>query len=237
MQEATTETNNNFGHCCYIRRLSIVKIILALICMFFIQAPISSAFVEQRTISEINLSISYPLVYTDNAESQELINSDIANFVYDIKDRYDSGDYYSANMKYDTTYEDNNVVSIVLKTYVVRYPGAAHGMSWNSGLVYNKITGERIPLSNYVHIKSPEQIQQNLSNGVLSAYNENMTRNYFFRETVWSVKKISQNYILAGNGTIYLLYPPYSIGPYSSGTIRVKFTPTAIDYLERGYKK
>lgn len=204
--------------------------------MLFIQAPLSYAFVEQKTINESSLSISYPLVYTNNAKNQELINSDIANFVYDIKSNYDSGVYYSANMNYATTYEDNNVISILLKTYVVRYPGAAHGMSWNTGLVYNKLTGERIPLSNYIHIKSPEQIQKNLLDGVLSAYSENMIKNYFFRENGWFVKKISHSYILDGNGIIYLLYPPYNIGPYSAGTIKVKFTAKAIDYFERSYQ-
>lgn len=154
-----------------------------------------------------------------------------------MKNEYDSGACYSANMKYDTTYEDDTVISIVLKNDIVRYPGTAHGFSWCTGLVYNKFTGERIPLSNYIHIKSPEQIQQNLLNGVLSAYNANMTRNYFFRKNGWSVKKISYNYILGGSGVIYLLYPPYSIGPYSSGTIRVKFTAKAIDYFERMYKE
>lgn len=218
------------------KRTQLITSFILILFTMFIQLPISYASVEQKDIKGVNLSISYPLIYLDNAESQELINSDIANLVYGMKNDYDSGEYYSAHMKYEITYEDNNVISIVIKNYAVRYPGAAHGFSWDTGLVYSKLDGEKIPLSNYVHIKSPEQIQHNLLDGVLSAYNENMTRNYFFKDTSWSVKKISNNYILGGNGIIYLLYSPYSIGPYSAGTIRVKFTPQAIDYFERSYK-
>ena len=211
------------------------KVLIALLLATFIQLPMSYASVEQKELKEINLSISYPLIYLNNAESQDHINSDIASFVYNMKNEYDSGGYYSAYMKNEITYEDNDVISIVLHNYTVRSPGAAHGFSWDTGLVYSKLTGERIPLSNYVNINSPEQLQRNLLDGVLSAHSADMKRNYFFRDDSWAVKKVSNNYILGGNGIIYLLYAPYNIGPYSAGTIRVKFTPQAIDYFKRTY--
>ena len=45
--------------------------------------------------------------------------------------------------------KDAQVVSILLTTYHY-HAGNAHGMYNTKGLVYNKITGQRIPLYNYI---------------------------------------------------------------------------------------
>lgn len=194
---------------------------------------IANAYVESGTISENQLKIEYPLVYTDNTSSQNTINSDIANIVYEMKQNYDNGQYYSANMRYEVTYEDSDVISILLHNYAVKSPGAAHGSVWYTGLVYNKHTGNRISLENYVNIQSADQIQYGLLDNILYSYNANGQRNFFYQQTGWSVKYISQNYILSGYGRVDLIYQPYSIGPFAFGPYRVIFTPKAIDYFNR----
>lgn len=193
----------------------------------------ANAYVESGSISEMQLKMVYPLVYTDNASSQQSINSDIANIVYDMKQTYDAGKYYSAGMSYEVTYEDANVISILLHSDAYANIGAVHGMNWDTGLVYDKNTGNRIPRAYYVNIAAPDQIQYGLLGNILTAYNWDMKQNYFYEQPGWKVKSISDNYILGGNGVVYLIYQPYSIGPYIAGPIKVKFTPKAIDYFSR----
>lgn len=193
----------------------------------------ASAYVVAGSIDETNLHLTYPLVYTDDQSSQEAINSDIADLVYDVKQQYDDGTYYSAAMKYEVTYEDNDVISLLIHDSIVRSPGAAHGSNQDTGLVYDKHTGARIPLSNYVTIASPEQMQSALEDGVLKAYSWNGARNYYFTDHGWNVKEISSNYILTGNGNLYLIYQPYEMGPFAAGAVKIEFLPSAIDYFSR----
>lgn len=181
----------------------------------------------------VQLNMTYPLVYTKNAIGQKEINTDLANIIYDMKGKYDSGKYYSAKMDYEVTCENDDIISLGLKTYVVQYPGAVHSFSAYTGLVYNKNTGERIPLNEYVTIKSAKQIQGALMDGVISSHNWDMQRNCFFREDMFKVKKVSSNYVLGSDGSVYLIYQPYSIGPFAFGPYKVRFSPTAIDYFNR----
>lgn len=193
----------------------------------------TNAYVESGSISEMQLKMVYPLVYTDNASSQQSINSDIANIVYNMKQTYDAGKYYAAGMSYEVTYEDENVISILLHSGADIYIGAAHGMIWDTGLVYDKNTGNRIPRAYYVNIAAPDQIQYGLIGHILTAYSRDMKPNHFYEQAGWEVKSISDNYILGGNGIVYLIYQPYIIGPFGAGPIKVEFTPKAIDYFSR----
>ena len=101
--------------------------------------------------SDVNLDLKYPLVYTDHAYAQRAINTDIANYLLVAKDMFYNQHIYQVSQNYKVTYEDSQVVSILLTTYYY-YTGAAHGMYNTRGLVYNKVTGQRIPLYNYIKI-------------------------------------------------------------------------------------
>ncbi|AXL21249.1 hypothetical protein [Megasphaera stantonii] len=192
------------------------------------------ANVQTGTFSAQNLNLVYPLVYVENHEAQSKINKDLAKIIYDIKSKYDTGKYYLAQMHYEVTYEDKDLVSILIKTHIVWNRGAAHGSVGDIGRVYNKNSGERIPLYNFVKIRDAKQIQSNLIDGVLSAYDCDFKNNvYYFRQKEWEVDTVSTNYILMGNGELSIIYPTYSIGPFSAGPIKVKFDKNAIDYFNR----
>ena len=90
--------------------------------------------------SDANLDLKYPLVYTDSAYAQQAINTDIANYVLQAKDMYYNKHVYQVAQSYKVTYEDSQVVSILLTTYYYN-AGAVHGMYKTKGLVYDKITG------------------------------------------------------------------------------------------------
>lgn len=192
------------------------------------------ANVQPGIISAQNLNLIYPLVYVENYEAQSKINRNLAKIIYDIKSKYDTGTYYLAQMNYEVTYEDEDLVSILIKTHIVWNPGAAHGSVGDLGCVYNKHSGEKIPLYNFVKIRDAKQIQYNLIDGVLSEYDCDFKNQvYYFRQKEWIVDTVSTNYILMGDGELSIIYPTYSIGPFSAGPIKIKFDKDAIDYFNR----
>ena len=179
-----------------------------------------------------NLNLSYPLVYLDDKIAQDKINTDIAKYVYELKGRYDNGEFYNGWMKYKVMYEDDKYLSIILTRYFY-WAGAAHGLYTEKGVVYNKYTGDKIPLSYFLPIKSAEEIEYGILDFVTPLYNENMKRIYLNRNK--NVKRISEDYFLGGNGTIYLIYQPYELASFADGATRVQFTSQAIDYFKRRY--
>lgn len=201
------------------------------LCSIFILLMVSScfAFVDEGKQSYTNLDMSYPIVYLDDANVQNKINTDIANYIWQFKNRYDRGEFYSGNMKYYVKYEDDNLLSIVLEQEWFR-GGAAHDYYVQRGLVYDKKTGERIPLSYFVPIKDAKQL---LYSGIFSG----ITKLYNWQHKQISndcrTGRVSQDYYLGGNGTVYLLYQPYELGSFADGVVSVEFTPTAIDYFKR----
>ena len=111
------------------------------------------------------------------------------------------------------------------------HAGSAHGMYNTKGLVYNKITGQRIPLYNYVKIANPQQIERGINSGILRFYSEGYKKADLLPN--WNVEYVSDNYYLKGKGVIGLVYQPYELGPYSYGNTYVEFSRQAIEYFNR----
>lgn len=134
-------------------------------------ASMASASVQTGSIQKVNLDLKYPLVYTQNQTAQKKINQDIATWVYDSKKGYDTGEFYSVETQYEVTYEDDSVISLELIN--LSYPaGAAHEWVSYDCIVYNKKTGNRIPLYNYVRIRNADQLETGILSMVLPLYNE-----------------------------------------------------------------
>ena len=175
----------------------------------------------------MNLSLSYPLVYTANETAQYNINTDIAKYVEAAKATYYHGGAYSVRTKYIVTYEDDNVVSIILKRFD-DFRGA-HPVDRCYALVYDKQTGNRIPLNNFIQIDSVTQLNKFLQTRKFPVYNYRYERLYAFHKPT----RISSDYYLMGSGIIGLLYQPYELASYSNGMVTIVFTPEAIDYMNR----
>lgn len=176
------------------------------------------------------MDLKYPLVYTENAVAQTAINTDIAAYVGEAKDAYYNRHVYQVSQSYKVTYEDKDVVSLLLTTYYYR-AGAAHGSYRTQGMVYDKRTGQRVPLYNYVKIASAKQLDTAVRDGVLSFYTSTRKRTYLPQG--WHVDYASDNYFLSGKGYINLVYQPYELGPFSYGNTFIEFSPKAIEYFNR----
>lgn len=212
----------------------LLRLLLILTCCFI--SNTCFATVETGEQNYTNLKLQYPLVYLTDQQAQDKINTDIARYVYDFKGRYDNGEFYQGKMSYEIKYEDDKYLSLLLKGYIYN-AGAAHGYSGIWGIVYDKNTGDRVPFQNFVPIKSAEFIERLINENIVNLYDSQMNRvNLYSRYGENHVKRMSNDFYISSDGSVYLLYQEYELGPYSYGATRIKFTPEAIDYIYRRYK-
>ena len=194
----------------------------------------ASATIVEGTQYNGPLELSYPLVYVDNPVAQQKINTDIASYVEAAKGSYQPsspGQYDFVHMSYIVPYEDDQVLSIVLRNDNY-YTGAAHGYHYLSGLVYNKQTGDRIPLTAYVPLASDTQLRTLIGNGTLVAKDEGenvITPAPDFLNQA----KVPTSYALFGQGLVGMFFAPYELGPYAQGEITVYSTPQNIQYIKQ----
>lgn len=88
----------------------------------------ASAYTGQGTMKGNDLDITYPIVFTQRPYAQRRINDDLYRLVKDTFDSYADKEFVSAYMDYEVTYEDDDVISLLI--HVSRYPDkAAH--NWN----------------------------------------------------------------------------------------------------------
>lgn len=205
------------------------KLIMPAILTALIGIGTSHAYVVEQTQVDGNMKLSYPLVYESNQDVQHKINTDIASYVVAEKSYYESGAAQSVDLSYEVAYEDADYLSIILTPY--HYTGGAHGMYNRIGRVYNKHTGDVVPLSYFVHIDEPSELTNGLRNNTLTL--ESQTGNIeVMKSDMWNeVPYVSDNYALRGNGVIDLIYQPYEMGPYSYGAMRIRITPEATTAL------
>ena len=182
----------------------------------------ASAYTGQGTMKGNDLDITYPIVFTQRPYAQRRINDDLYRLVKDTFDSYADKEFVSAYMDYEVTYEDDDVISLLI--HVSRYPDkAAHNWNETYGLVYNKRTGSRIPLSHYVRIKDAAQLQK--------ALDEAGNPQTFYKDDMFGVSELTDSYVLRKNGNIDLVYGPYGLGPYAAGTMTIPLNREAVAYF------
>ncbi|WP_444313738.1 hypothetical protein [Megamonas funiformis] len=201
---------------------------LLLLTMFIIMLVPSFcfAYVETGKQEYTNLTLEYPLVYLDNKNIQDKINTDIANYVYDFKGKYDIGKFYKGFMNYKVAYEDEKYLSIVMK---ISYTSGYRGTYQLIGLVYDKNNGNNVPLNNFINFYSTDELNNLVNNYIVPVYNNKGQRLSVPRK----INYISQNYALLKDGIIVLIYPIETLGCNADGVTNIQFSPKEIDYLNR----
>lgn len=94
-------------------------------------------------------------------------------------------------------------------------------------LVYDKTTGERIPLENYVRITLTD-LKYYLWGHSYDAQGEKLrsiNSDY--------IKTVPDNYFLEGNGVVCLVFQPYQLAAGCFGNCYVRLEPQYIEYLNR----
>lgn len=190
----------------------------------------ASAYTGEGTMKGNDLNIVYPIVFTQRPYAQNRINSDLYRLVKDTFDSYADKEFVSAYMDYEVTYEDDNVISLLI--HVSRYPErAAHNWNETYGIVYNKRTGSRIPLSHYVRIKDAAQLQKALEEGKVQELDGDGKPQTFYKDEMFAVSELTDSYVLRKDGIIELVYSPYGLGPYAAGTMTIPLNKEAVAYF------
>lgn len=211
-----------------------MKRLLSLLVVFIVCLVVeSTAFAEVKSIYEekTNWELTYPtVVVSDNIAVQNRINNDIMTYINDLRADFETGEYYTCGGNYQVHYEDNDILSISLCLY--RYPYGAngnHSYSWD--IVYDKKTGKKIPLYNYVHI-TPADLQY-------YKYYHTYSQSGELMQEIWDtdITEIPTNYFLPGNGSICLVFSPYTLAAGVFGSTYIELEPEYIEYLNRKNKK
>ncbi|MDY3974567.1 hypothetical protein [uncultured Veillonella sp.] len=200
-----------------------------------VEAVASPSAVVGMAQEDGNLKLQYPLVYVADEKAQQKINTEIADYVVKMRDLYYNQKMHQVVLDYKVSYEDADLLSIIINSGW--YNGqSAHGYHQSQGLVFNKHTGEHIPATYYVHLKSDEQLKNLVMSETVKVYSQGME--LMPVKSLFGLKDIevrNDNYILLGHGNIAMLYQPYELTAYAYGVTRVVLTKEIIEEINREY--
>jgi len=202
-----------------------------LILTAFLVLQISTVFasVEKHIDKQINYTMEYPIVYTKNQAAQDKINQDIYKYIAAFRNDYNAGKFYDGNFSYQLKFENEKYISLTIKDDRYRLR-AAHNSYRVYGLVYDKNSGKKVPLSNFLKV-TVEDIR--FTYFKFGFYNESGTENEYKYS---APDKISEDYYLLGNGGIALIYQPYEIASFADGATTIRLTAEQVDYFNRKNK-
>lgn len=187
-----------------------------------------SAMVQSVHEEETNWKLTYPVVSIDNYNAQESINADLQQYIDSLRSDFDQGKYYSCGGSYKVHYEDNEILSISL--YLSRYPFGANGNHTRTvDIVYDKNTGERIPLYNYVRVTA-EDLDYYKYGHTYSQVGERIKPDSLWKE---KIKTVPDNYFLVGGGTVCIVFRPYDLAAGYRGATYIQLEPEYVNYLNR----
>lgn len=197
--------------------------------VIFLQANTAFASVGTNTDNGVNYEMSYPIVYTNNKAIQDKINQDIYHYIAAFRDDYNAGKFYKGKFSYEVKLETDDYVSLIIIDS--RYNmGAAHSLEFFFGVVYDKRTGRKIPLSYFLKITLDDLEWFYRDHLYDRAGNKINADGYHPMKEIFGV---FDNYYLLGNGGIALVYQPYVLAPYSYGATTIRLSLEEVEYFNR----
>jgi hypothetical protein len=178
--------------------------------------PLSAqARVEESTETGDDYEITYPIVYTDDKAAEENINGDIYfTYLKKFKEAVPASD--KSVFKYEVKSEDDDVLSLMI-TIGNYMDGAAHGNYTVYGAVYDKHTGERLPLEHYLQI-TVEDLQDYYADHTYTHDGRQVT------SFLAAPERVSTEYYRLSDGSIGLIYEPYELASYANGAPVIQFS-------------
>lgn len=187
------------------------------------------ASVSPRMEQETNWNMKYPVVTAgSNWSASQAINADIEGYYNNLRRAFNQGRYYKCGSNYSVNYEDSDVISITLFFLEFPYGGNGNHMV-NHDLVYDKHTGERIPLSNYVRV-TPQDLEYYMGGHTYSVTGKLLNYNQLQARTI---NRVPENYFLMGGGVVCIAFQPYELAAGSFGSTYIRLDPQYIEYLNR----
>ena len=205
-----------------------LKRIFTLIFIFVIlHMGTAFASVEEHIDNEMSYEMSYPIVYTNNKAIQDKINQDIYHYIISFKDDYKAGKFYEGKFSYEVKFEDDNYVSLTITDY--RYNlRAVYGHSTVYGIVYDKNTGQKLPLSHFLRVTLDDLKL------IVEGHLYNWSGTKIKADMRWhKLERVSEDYYLLGDGGIALIYRRYELASGGDDTTTIRLSSKDIDYFNR----
>lgn len=195
----------------------------------FVFLPLNTAFasVGTNTDNGVNYKMSYPIVYTNNKAIQDKINQDIYHYIAAFRDDYNAGKFYKGKFSYEVKLETDDYVSLMIidsRWLSIRSPRDHDDVY---GVVYDKHTGKKLPLSHFLKITVADLEWFYLD------HLYNTAGNKIQANKLYSLKEVSNSYYLLGNGGIALIYRTFELAPYREGATTIRLTREEVDYFNR----
>ena len=203
-------------------------LLLGLALAISVSATADAAVAEHRE-STTNLSIAYPVLSLDDTSVASLINADIESLAARVRTEYESGAFYRGELGYRVHLDDDNFLSVTFTD--LRYELRGNQPTRHDyGMVYYKKTGQRLPLSFFVHV-TPSDLDGEAVNGHL--YNEYGRNTPIQPEK--SVRQLPTDYFLGGRGFVCPIFQPGELTA-STGPTYVLLDAGIVEYFNRKNK-
>ncbi|WP_281519007.1 hypothetical protein [Acidaminococcus timonensis] len=178
------------------------------------------AKVESEQARIADLEMTWPVVETKNKKADGLINKDIKSFMDDFRAGFVDRKFTSGRTWYETKYEDNQLVSLVLSD--LRSEGNENKVR-TRGVVYELDTGSRLPLSAFVRVTMADL------NGYLASqcYNSSDVKIHPDKQ----VTRVPEDFFLNPDGSISILFQTKEVGGLLDGPVYIRLSQSDLREL------
>lgn len=128
---------------------------------------------------------------------------------------------------YTTVIKDDEQYLSLRIASAAYFKGAAHPNSYVFGLVFDKTTGKKLPLSYFVNMPSKEQLEDYVRTNVFQLYSSGNTP--LKLEPSMHITYMSKEYTLDDNDNIDLYYQQYELGAYAIGSPYIRLNKAYVD--------
>lgn len=196
------------------------KIFLAAALSLAVASTAAAAVQEQVETGE-RYKLTYPVFSFENAKAAKRVNKDVKKLVQQTRKLLKNPMYREVATDYRLISETDAYVSFIFTSW--NYTGGAHGMYYTEGLVYDKATGKPLPYTHFAKAVEPEQLRQDIMDGKAKVFCADLKTESKapFLQYIKDFK-VSEDYIVADDGHVYLLYQPYELDAYAAGVTYVQ---------------
>ena len=187
------------------------KAALAALALCFSLSVPAFAEVESQQAQVGNLEMTWPVVHTKNKKADTMINKDIKTFMDDFRAGFVDRKFTSGRTWYETKYEDNQLVSLVLSD--LRTQGGDNKVR-TSAVVYELASGQR--LSAFVRVTVADL------NGYLAnqCYNSSDVKIHPTKQ----VTRVPEDFFLNQDGSISILFQTDELGTLLDGPVYIRLS-------------
>lgn len=107
------------------------------------------------------------------------------------------------------------------------FKGAVHPNAYVFGLVFDKETGKKLPLSYFVEMPAKEQLEGYVRNNIFKLYSSGDVQ--LELEPSMHITHISDQYTLDTNDNLDLYYQQYELGAYAIGSPYIRLDKEYVD--------